>query len=66
MEMNVCNANTNWLRGEQDGTKDPGKMTKTGRIRIKQGRSAKLGRGHGDQARARARAPNLFLIKNNI
>lgn len=28
MEMNVCHANTNWLRGEQDCTKDPKKKTK--------------------------------------
>ncbi len=30
MEMNVCNANTNWLRGEHDCTKDSKKMTKRG------------------------------------
>ena len=42
MEMNVCNANTNWLKGEQDCTKDPGKMTKTARIRMKRERSGKL------------------------
>ncbi len=28
MEMNVCNANTNWLRGEHDCTKDSKKTTK--------------------------------------
>lgn len=43
MEMNVCNANTNWLRGEQDCTKDSKKNDKK---RKKKKRSGKLGCMH--------------------
>lgn len=34
MEMNVCNANTNWLRDEHDRTKDSKEMTKRKECKI--------------------------------
>lgn len=44
MEINVCNANTNWLRGEHDCTKDSKKMTKRER-KIKYNLEGRLGLG---------------------
>lgn len=42
MEMNVCNANTNWLRGEQDCTKGSQKDDKKRRKNNRERKCGKL------------------------